>query len=86
MLSDQHGMFSNTLHGLPCRADQACRFTAEVLSNNSMEAMTQAASQRNGHELRVHGYVHAYIPTTPAYAYGFTREGRSTLKRKRAHA
>ena len=48
--------------GLPCRASLDCEVAFRVFPQDSMDALREAASKRNAHELEAHGYTH--IATT----------------------
>jgi hypothetical protein len=49
--------------GLPCRADLDCEAVYRVTPQDSMDALREAARERNKHELEVHGYTHVATTT-----------------------
>jgi hypothetical protein len=49
--------------GLPCRADINCEAVYRAARSDSVESVLEAASERNAHELAVHGYTHVVTTT-----------------------
>jgi hypothetical protein len=66
--------------GLPCRADLDCEVVFRVTPQNSMDALRDAARDRNAHELEVHQYTH--IATTTLGPSTFA-QGPAARKRGR---
>ncbi len=66
--------------GLPCRATPDCDQIFTLTRQDSMEALREAAAQRNDHEVAAHGYHHVVreLPgATPfAQAAAVRRRGR----------
>ena len=50
-------------NGLPCRADHNCEAVFQAARADTVEAVLEAASRRNAHELEVHGYTHVVTTT-----------------------
>jgi hypothetical protein len=71
--------------GLPCRANPDCEVVFSLSHQDSMEALRQAASLRDAHELEAHDYRHVATTTlsgASTFAQGpAARRGRG---RKRA--
>lgn len=49
--------------GLPCRANTECETVFSLSQQDSMEALREAASRRDAHELEVHEYRHVATTT-----------------------
>jgi len=49
--------------GLPCRGNPACEAVFSLTHQDSMEALREAASRRDAHELQVHDYRHVATTT-----------------------
>ena len=66
--------------GLPCRANHDCEVVFNVTPSDSMDALREAASRRNAHELEAHGYTHIVTttlgPSTFAQGPAARRRGR----------
>jgi len=57
--------------GLPCRASLDCENVFTLTAQDSLEALREAASRRDRHELEVHGYRH--VATTQLAATPFAQ-------------
>jgi len=73
--------------GLPCRANPDCEVVFSLSNQDSMEALRQAASLRDAHELEVHDYRHVATTTlsgASTFAQGpAARRGRRALRKDR---
>jgi hypothetical protein len=49
--------------GLPCRANTECETVFSLSHQDSMEALREAASRRDAHEIEVHDYRHVATTT-----------------------
>ena len=49
--------------GLPCRANTECETVFSLSQQDSMEALREAASRRDAHELEMHEYRHVATTT-----------------------
>lgn len=49
--------------GLPCRANTECETVFSLSHQNSMEALREAASRRDAHEIEIHDYRHVATTT-----------------------
>ncbi|MDE3102143.1 MAG: hypothetical protein KGJ98_07890 [Chloroflexota bacterium] len=70
--------------GLPCRASHDCDEVFSLASQDSMDALRDAAERRDRHELEAHGYRH--VPTAQTTATPFSqslpaRRGRRGKRR-----
>ena len=65
--------------GLPCRATHDCDVVFQVFPLDSMDALREAAAQRNKHELDAHGYTH--VATTQLGQSTFA-QGPSVVRRR----
>ena len=65
--------------GLPCRATFDCEVAFRVFPQDSMDALREAASRRNAHELEVHGYTHVATTTLGPSTFG---QGPSAPRRR----
>lgn len=85
-MSDSFGIMSQGRTGLPCRADHLCSFVSQVIDDLAA-TLAAAVLVRNSHELDIHHYTHVPLLIATSYGTNFTTpQGRSMLKRKRAHA
>jgi len=70
--------------GLPCRANPDCEAVFSLSHQDSMEALREAASRRDAHELEVHAYRHVATTTlsgASTFAQGPAARGRRGRRR-----
>ena len=65
--------------GLPCRANHDCEVVFNVTPSDSMDALREAASRRNAHELEAHGYTHVVTTTLGPSTFA---QGPSAARRR----
>src|SRR2546430_14666332 len=69
--------------GLPCRANHDCEVVFNVSPSDSMDALREAASRRNLHELEAYGYSLALTTTLgPSTFFQGPRAGRRRRMRR----
>jgi hypothetical protein len=69
--------------GLPCRANHDCEAVYTVTPQDSMDALREAAAERNAHELQVHGYTHVATTTIGPSTFAQGPAARKRGRRRR---
>lgn len=62
--------------GLPCRATSDCESVFTLTRGDSMEALREAGSRRDAHELEVHAYRHVVREVAGATPFAQSGAGR----------
>ncbi|HKY50470.1 MAG TPA: hypothetical protein VJP45_04370 [Candidatus Limnocylindria bacterium] len=70
--------------GLPCRAHPDCEVVFSLSHQDSMEALREAASRRDAHELEQHAYRHVATTTLGGSTFAQGPAARSRRGRRRS--
>ncbi len=70
--------------GLPCRATPDCEKVFTLTSQDSMDALKDAAARRDGHELEAHGYRHVATASMGATPFAQSLPARRGRRRRTA--
>ncbi|MDE3192760.1 MAG: hypothetical protein KGN00_03635 [Chloroflexota bacterium] len=69
--------------GLPCRASHDCDEVFSLASQDSMDALRDAAKRRDRHELEAHGYRHVATASMTATPFAQSLPGRRGRRGRR---